>query len=70
MDVLLHSLSVCEYKTYKKKSADTGIEPMYFVSKEYCYHMWTRLATAGCNKQPPFRNIHPWNHMSRKINDL
>jgi len=41
-----------------------GIKPMWFVSEEYYYHMLTRSATSSCNKQPPFRNIHPWNHVS------
>jgi hypothetical protein len=62
MDMLLHSLSVFEYKTFEKKKfmLSLGLEPMWFVSKEYCHHMLTRLATSGCGKQPPFRNIHPW----------
>jgi hypothetical protein len=36
-----------------------GIEPMQFVSEEYCHHALPRSATSGCGK-PPFRNIHPW----------
>jgi hypothetical protein len=59
--LILHNLSVCEYKTYSKRKnymLTMGIEPVQFVSKEY--HALTRLATSGCGKQPPFRNIHPW----------
>jgi len=37
-----------------------GIEPMQFVSEEYCHHALTHLVTSGCGKQPPFRSIHPW----------
>jgi len=33
---------------------------MQFVSEEYRHHALTRLATSGCSRQPPFRNIHPW----------
>jgi len=54
-----------------------GLEPMYFVSEEYCYRALTRSAASGCGKQPPFRNIqHPSvevelaSHMPRKINDF
>jgi len=37
-----------------------GHEPIQFVSEEYCHHVLTRSATSGCDKQPPFRNIHLW----------
>jgi len=36
------------------------LEPMQFVSEEYCHHALTRSATSGYGKQPSFRNIHPW----------
>ena len=60
--------SVCEYKTYSKRESymlTLGIEPMYFVSEEYCHHVLKRLATSGCGKQPPFRNIHRWKQSKR-----
>ena len=60
MDVLLHNLIVCEYKTYserKKLYADTGTRTNVVVS---CHDVLTRSATSGYSKQPPFRNIHPW----------
>jgi hypothetical protein len=39
-----------------------GLEPVYFVSEEYCHHALTRSGTSGCDKQPPFRNIPLWKH--------
>jgi len=63
MDVLLHNLIECEYKTHSKRKnymLTLGMEPKYIVSEEYCHHALTHLATSGCGKQPPFRNIHPW----------
>jgi hypothetical protein len=58
MDVLLHNLSVCDYKTYSKVKRKIymltlGLEPMWFVSEEYCHHALTRTATSGCGQQPP-----------------
>ena len=46
MDVLLHSLSVCEYKTYPPPPKKIyihmpilGRELTQFVSEQYCYHV-------------------------------
>jgi len=39
-----------------------GIEPMWFVSEEYCYHVLMSLAISRCGKQTPFHNIYPWKH--------
>jgi hypothetical protein len=53
MDVLLHNLSVCEYKTFSKRKKymlSMGLEPMQFVSEEYCHHVLTHLATYKCGK--------------------
>jgi len=61
--MLLHNLSVCDYKTYSKRKnhiLTLGLKPMYFVSEEYCHHVLTHSATSNCGKQPPFRNIHVW----------
>jgi hypothetical protein len=63
MDVLMHNLSVSEYKTYSKRKnymLTLGLERMKFVSEEYCHHALTRSVTSGFGKQPPFRNIHLW----------
>ena len=37
-----------------------GLEAMYIVSEEYCYHALTHSAISGGGKQPLFRNVHPW----------
>jgi prophage antirepressor-like protein len=65
MDVLLHNFSVCEYKTHSKRKKymlTLGLEPMWFVSEEYCHHALMRSAISGCGKQAPSRNIHPWKY--------
>jgi hypothetical protein len=37
-----------------------GLEPIWFVSEEYCQHTFTRSATSGCGEELPFRSIHLW----------
>jgi hypothetical protein len=61
MDVLLATLSVCDYKTCsKRKNIPTlGLEPMYFVTKEHFRRALTRSANSGCDEKLPFYNIHP-----------
>ena len=63
MDVLLHNLSVCEYKAYSKRKnyvLNLGHETVQFVYEVYCYRALTRLATCRCIKKAPFRNVHSW----------
>ena len=54
--MLLHSLSVCKFKTYptpSKKLLILGLKPSSCVSKEYCYHMLTGSATPTTCKNNP-----------------
>jgi len=53
-------VSIKHIQKEKNYMLTRGLEPMQFVSEEYCHHTFRRSATSVYNKQQPVRNIHPW----------
>jgi hypothetical protein len=47
-------------KEKKNYMLTLGLEPIQFVSEEYCQHALTRSATSGCGEELTFCSIHPW----------